>query len=192
MPNVFKVTLAYRHHLGNEYSSRLSPQLTSISNLLGGQAPFQPEPPPGWIPLLGPPKRDILKFPRFLCRFSHHLGFISFQTRPIQDLSAPFLGVRVIFFLDKRSSEESRTYLFLLKLRTKGSKKMLLQLRLAILFCYEKVVLSLPLLHPNPCLDIRVISLWSGYSQPALALPSTSVLWLGNESVRLMPFWQRA
>lgn len=100
---------------------------------------------------------DILKFPGFF-RFSHHLGFISFQTRPIKDSSALFLGVRVTFFLDKRSSEESRIYLFLLKLRTKGSKKVLLLLHLAILCCYEQVVLSLPQLYPNPCLDIRVIS----------------------------------
>lgn len=117
------------------------------------------KPLPAYIPLVGPPNGDILKFPRFLCRFSHHLGFISFQTRPIKDLSALFLGVKVIFFLDKRSSEESGTYLFLLKLRTKGSKKMPLLLRSALPFCYEKVVLSLPLLHPNPCLDISPFSL---------------------------------
>lgn len=101
---------------------------------------------------------DILKFPGFFFRFSHHLGFISFQTRPIKDSSALFLGVRVSFFLDKRSSEESRIYLFLLKLRTKGSKKVLLLLRLAILCCCEQVVLSLPQLYPNPCLDIKVVS----------------------------------
>lgn len=199
MPNVLKVTLAYRNHLGHEYSNWLQPPasvgspsvpvtsaaevrcLSSIQELL-----------PAWIPLVGLPNRDILKFPGFLCKCTHHRGFISFQTRPIQDLSAPFLGGWVIFFLDKRSSEESRTFLLFLKLRTKGSKKMLLQLGLAILFCYEKVVLSPPLLHPNPCLDIRVLSPWSSYSQPALALPSTGVLWWGNESVRLMPFWQRA
>ena len=108
---------------------------------------------------MGPPNGDILKFPGFLCRFNHHLGFISFETKPIKDLSALFLGVRVTFFLDKRSSEESRIYSCLLKLRTKGSKKVLLLLRLAILCCYEKVVLSLPQLHPNPCLDISHISL---------------------------------
>ena len=101
---------------------------------------------------------DILKFPGFFFRFSYHLGFISFKTRPIKGSSALFLGVRVTFFLDKRSSEESRIYLFLLKLRTKGSKKVLLLLCLAILCCYEQVVLSLPQLYPNPCLDIRVIS----------------------------------
>lgn len=112
----------------------------------------------------------------FLCRFNHHLNFISFQIRPIKDLSAHFLRVRVIFFSDKRSNKESRTYLFFLKLRTKRSKKMLLLFHLAILFCYEKVVLSPPRLHPNLCLDIRVISPWSGYFQRALALPSTGVL----------------
>lgn len=123
---------------------------------------------------------------------SHHLNFISFQIRPIKDLSALFLVVRVIFFLDKRSSKESKTCLFFLKLRTKGSKKKLLLFHLAILFCYEKVDLTPPPLHPNPCLDIRVISPWSDYFQRVLALPSNGVLWLENESLRLMPFWQRA
>lgn len=119
---------------------------------------FPSRTPPGLNPSGGAANQGHPQIPRIPVQMHPPPGFISFQTRPIQDLSAPFLGGRVIFFLDKRSSEESRTYLLLLKLRTKGSKKMLLQLGLAILFCYEKVVLSLPLLHPNPCLDIRVLS----------------------------------
>lgn len=119
---------------------------------------LQPGASPSPNPSCGTTKQGHPKIPQIPLQISHHLGFSSFQSRRTQGLSAPSLGVRVIFFLDKRSSEESRTYLFLLKLRTKGSKKMLWQLCLATLFCYEKVVLSLPLLHPNPCLDIRVIS----------------------------------
>lgn len=104
--------------------------------------------------------------------------------RPVRDLSALFLGVTGhFFFLDKKSQEQSGTYLFLLKLRTKGSEKMLLQLGLAILFCYKKVVLSLPRLQANPCLDIRVLAPLSSYSQAALASPlPVSFGWEMNHS----------
>lgn len=48
--------------------------------------------------------------------------------------------------------------IFVLETKDNRVIKMLLLLLLAIQFCYEKVILSLPWLHLNPCLDIRVIS----------------------------------
>lgn len=83
-------------------------------------------------------------------------------------------------------------YLFPLQLRTKGSEKVLFVLSLSHSVSLWESCFKPGLLSPKPCLDIRVISHWSSYSQLALGLPSTGVLRLGNESPRLMPFWQRA
>lgn len=156
-------------HIGitQEIRSALNPNpsfscVTLVCNIPSGpcscmkQLASNQETPPGIISLMDPPKRDILKFPRILCRLSHHLGFVYFQTRPVKDLSALFLEVRVIFPSSKSFSREKRTYLFL-KIRQQGHKNAFVLL-LGFLFCYEKVILNLPWLHLNPCLDIRVIS----------------------------------